>query len=327
MKINEYFRGKLIMDSGNSLNYISYFLETMPPFLSAKLYGSFLTSPDALKKGEIRQIDLILAVDNIEEFYRECVSKNPYMYRMIPSLFFSHATQDQLKMLGTSCYTSHINFMDNYYKMGVIEKDDLIADLKEWKTFFMAGRFQKEMMTLKRDCDIEEANIINKKNAVIAAFLLLNKDNPSLGEFYQTLCSLSYIGDERIRLHAEDPNKQVKLAQNSKNFFDTQYTAICSYYDVLDDGTIIYNYEDILRQVVSLPQDLRYRLYDVMKLYFGEEDQVIRLNIAKEIYDYLFQKTSKASRDQILKGVITTGPVNSVHYTLAKLKKGRMKGN
>ena len=313
------------MVDDQALMQISCFLETLPDFLSAKVYGSFVTNSEPLKKNEIRQIDLIIAVDNLKNFFLENVSKNPYMYHLMPTLFFKCASEEQLKMFGNSCYTSHIKYMDKYYKMGVIEKKDLIEDLVEWKTFFMAGRFQKEMLTLKADKEIEKANIINKKNAVVASILLMNKIYPTLMDLYRMLCSLSYIGDERKRWHAEDPLKEEKLAIRSKEFFDREYTSKCSLINISSSSHVLYDYVDVLNEIGSLPQELRYRLYDVMKLYIGEDDEILKEKIASEIYTFLYEKTTKASREQIIKGLVTTGPLNSFDYTVAKLKKGKMK--
>ena len=46
---------------------------------------------------------------------------------------------------------------------------------------------------------------------------------PTIIDFYETLCSLSYKGDSRKALKAEDPNKVKKLASGSKDYFDKIY--------------------------------------------------------------------------------------------------------
>ena len=49
------------------------------------------------------------------------------------------------------------------------------------------------------------------------------------------------------------------------------------------------------------------------------------VEIRKAITDYLTTIIKKSSMGQTKKGILTTGPKNSIGYALAKLKKGRKK--
>ena len=211
------------MQNLNIRERILEFIGTLPDTVSVKAYGSSIAYQSGYKENEKKQVDLIVIVDNIKEFYEENLKKNKYMYKFTPKLYFKHASAKGLKKAAGICYTTDINYGIDTYKMGVIEKSDVLDDLKNWKTFYIAGRFQKEMFTAVKDEEIEKANEQNKKNALTIALLLLDKESPTLNDLYEKICSLSYMGDSRKNFKAEDPNKIKKLASGSKEHFDKEY--------------------------------------------------------------------------------------------------------
>lgn len=50
------------------------------------------------------------------------------MYKLTPRIYFKLATVKGLKKHASICYTTHIDYGDDTYKMGVIEKEDVIDD-------------------------------------------------------------------------------------------------------------------------------------------------------------------------------------------------------
>ena len=124
-------------------------------------------------------------------------------------------------------------------KYGVVDKKDLIQDLTEWDSLYLAGRLHKPTLPILSTND-EELIVAQTKNlnAAIAAALLLssssslwknssvsssstNNVNPtsappslSWSSFYQTIASLSYTGDFRMQVGGEDPEKIRKLVDS-----------------------------------------------------------------------------------------------------------------
>lgn len=139
---------------------------------------------------------------------------------------------------GTANHNSNI-------KYGVVELSDLAADLRHWTCLYLAGRLQKPVvhvpihMNEDNDNDYEDDdNVVlklqNEHNlpAALAAGLLLQSNdddkitdepqpppNDSMArmqqqqqqELYARIASLSYQGDFRVAVGAEDPHKISRL--------------------------------------------------------------------------------------------------------------------
>ena len=301
---------------------ITKFVSTIPGVVSCKAYGSSIGYQSGYSKDEKKQVDLIVMVDNIKEFYKDNLKKNAYMYKLTPKIYFSLASEKTLRKAARICYTSDINYGGDIYKMGIIEKRDVLDDLLNWKTYYIAGRFQKEMYTVVRDEEVEEATEKNWKNAVTVSCIMIDKENPTIIDFYETLCSLSYKGDSRKALKAEDPNKVKKLASGSKDFFDKVYRDKTNLFKENKDGIVEINYNLVMKEVKNLPSDL----YKELKGYDNTKDLDNNLIKMREIInEYLTNIISSSSKGQTLKGILTTGPVNSISYAFEKLKKGRKK--
>ena len=178
------------------------------------------------------------------------------------------------------------------------------------------------MFTAKKDDQIEKANEINKRNALTIALLLLDKEKPKLIDLYEKICSLSYMGDSRKSFKAEDPNKIKKLASGSKEHFDKEYTSKTDLYTVDKNEFINIDNNKVLKMIDKLPIDLKMKILDEI----GDKKlSESTLEIRKAIEEYLTTIIKKSSMGQTKKGILTTGPKNSLGYALAKLKKGRKK--
>ena len=307
------------MQNVNIRERIVKFIDTLPKVVSVKAYGSSIAYQSGYKDNEKKQVDLIVVVDDIKKFYEENLKKNKYMYKLTPSIYFKHASSKGLKKAAGICYTTDINYGIDTYKMGVIEKRDVLDDLLNWKTFYIAGRFQKEMYTAKVDNEIEKANEINKKNALTIAILLLDKEKPKLMDLYEQICSLSYMGDSRKSFKAEDPNKIKKLASGSKDYFDKEYKDKTDLFTCDNEENISIDYKRTFEMIKYLPEGLKLKIAE--ETNNGEDIEKIRIAIK----DYLTKIIKGSSLGQTRKGILTTGPKNSITYAIEKLKKGRKK--
>ena len=310
------------MQELNIRERILEFIKTLPKVESVKAYGSSIAYQSGYKANEKKQVDLIVVVDDIKKFYEENLKKNGYMYKMTPKIYFKHASKERLKKAAGICYTTDIKYGIDTYKMGVIEKVDVLDDLLNWKTFYIAGRFQKEMFTAVEDKEIEKANELNKKNALTIALLLLDKDKPKLIDLYEQICSLSYMGDNRKNFKAEDPNKIKKLASGSKDHFNKEYKDKTNLFTTDKDENIKIDYKKVYSMIKYLPNELKEKIFD--SIGNSQEEEKIE-EIRKIIKGYLTEIIKGSSSGQTKKGILTTGPKNSISYALSKLKKGRKK--
>ena len=82
----------------------------------------------------------------------------------------------------------------------------LLKDLNDWTTLYAAGRLMKPVRSIKNGSnEIKNALLLNRLHAVRTSLLLMPIEFNEV-ELYQTIASLSYIGDPRM-LIGENPRK------------------------------------------------------------------------------------------------------------------------
>ena len=301
---------------------IKEFVGLLPKTVSVVAYGSGVVHQDGEQKNDKKQIDLIVIVDKIKDFYKESLKQNKKMYPAIPKLYFRLASAKRLKKAAGICYTSGIKYGEDTFKVGVIEKSTVLSDLENWDTFYLAGRFHKERCIIEEDKDIEKANERNKDNATLVALILLNKENPTLLDLYEQICSLSYIGDSRKKFKAEDPNKVRNIVIGSKKFLDREYRDRLPLFTISKDEHITIKTKEALKAIPQLPERLKDKIDS--RVHGNYEPENIE-DIRTSIVEFLTEVNKKSSLGQTVKGVFTTGPREAVGYALRKLKKGRNK--
>lgn len=110
-------------------------------------------------------------------------------------------------------------------KYGVVNIETLCRDLSEWDTLYLAGRLQKPVKILRDDPRVRLAYQINLLSAVRVALLLL-PTHFTEHQLYSTITGISYLGDPRMRLYAENPNKVQNIVDNQLGNFRRLYTPL-----------------------------------------------------------------------------------------------------
>ena len=181
-----------------------------------------------ISKGEEKVVDVILVVRNALDFHRANRQCNPHHYAASLGLRSSperaawwqrHALRENPWLCNPGVYfivTPHL-------KYGIVQYEDLCTDLQHWKFLYLAGRLHKPVVTFKNDKHIQLLQQQHNLPAALAAALLIqyNNDHPEnqntataaapLSSLYSVIASLSYQGDPRLTLAAEDPNKIAQL--------------------------------------------------------------------------------------------------------------------
>ena len=125
-----------------------------------------------------------------------------------------------------------------HYKYGVVSLDTLCDDLTEWRSLFVAGRMQKPVAALAKDDDarsaarpaaraVAAAETANLRAALAAALLTL-PETFSAEALRAALCGLSYRGDARGWLGAEDRHKVARIAAGSAAAMDALYAPVAA---------------------------------------------------------------------------------------------------
>lgn len=261
---------------------------------------------------------------------------------------------------------SYPNIIQRQIKYGVVSTQDLIHDLVHWDYLYLAGRMHKPIVSVElassddsglKDTsaarnysvrrEVEEAQRTNLLSAVSAS-LLLQVSTSSVqiiptDQLYNTIASLSYTGDFRMRTGAEDPNKIKKLVETpgmierwdelySETLGNMQKLGILSV--VADDNPLQDHGMSRCLEISITDRSIRkqlakylpLRLQKYSDIIVGSDDRIESMqNGGAVLRQELANIVSPAAKSQSLKGFITAGVGRSCKYALAKFAKGRLR--
>ena len=298
------------MNNDNIFDFIS----TLPEVVDIIGYGSGVKNQEGYTDDIKRQIDLILTVNDIYEFHKLNFKKYPNIYSNIGIKLIKHVNN-----IGTDInYVSNIDYKNNTYKIGVINKNDLSKDLIKWDNMYMAGRCQKPISTLKVRDKVKNEIIYNRLNALKIALLLNNNKTITEQELYETICSLSYIGDIRMTMHCENPDKIKNIVNGSKIEFREIYNEVNDNLFDIKNNLISTNTDKILTSILDIPDSLLKYLHKHMDLNNINIDE-----LNNNIINYLKITNFKSSIAQPIKSIIINGTEKSLNYLKEKRKKGK----
>ena len=298
------------MNNDNIFDFIS----TLPEVVDIIGYGSGVKNQEGYTDDIKRQIDLILTVNDIYEFHKLNFKKYPNIYSNIGIKLIKHVNN-----IGTDInYVSNIDYKNNTYKIGVINKNDLSKDLIIWDNMYMAGRCQKPISTLKIRDKVKNEIIYNRLNALKIALLLNHNKTITEQELYETICSLSYIGDIRMTMHCENPDKIKNIVNGSKIEFREIYNEVNDNLFDIKNNIISTNTDKILNSILDIPDSLLKYLHKHMDLNNINIDE-----LNNNIINYLKITNFKSSIAQPIKSIIINGTEKSLNYLKEKRKKGK----
>lgn len=316
-------------------------------------------------------IDIILAVDEPHVWHEFNLQRHSDHYSLMARLGGPRFISWVQVKFGARLYfhpfvNMNINNVQRQLKYGVVSSDDLIRDLLHWDYLYLAGRMHKPIVSIElppnsrcslgdenhevismermssRTNEIDDAQHKNLLSAVSASLLLhsssYNEEHSSsisTGKLYNTIAGLSYSGDVRMQIGAEDPNKVNKLVETpgmmahwDEKYLDTisnlQSVGLLSV--VVNNSCTSTNLETNLSDMAirkQLVQNLPLRLRNRSDLIVGSTDKpesllqgslALRKELAKIV--------APAARSQSIKGFFTAGVVKSWRYAMAKFSKG-----
>ena len=301
------------MTSVENFNKIESFSAVHPAANAVYGYGSSVFK-QTNHEGYKSLIDVIFVVPNLKEWHKENLRLNPKDYSFSGKCHIALSTNSFLKGPNGITYYSGIQFGEDRYKYGVIEKKDFIRNLKAWDTFFIAGRFQKPTLEIKSDDEIREALSDNLKNAFLIGSILSDEET-DIFDLCNNIVKLSYIGDQRMHF-AEDPDKVRNIVYGSISELVKLYLNYIPEYISIDaKGRIKIDKQELRYHVKEIPIEILYYLtkhnYDIT----NETD--LQIGIVR----FFQHKNAIESRNQIIEGLKTNGIIRSVPYTLHKIEK------
>ncbi|ONH64754.1 Phosphatidate cytidylyltransferase, mitochondrial [Cyberlindnera fabianii] len=273
------------IDQTNTNELRSILWQFDAPIRYAFAYGSGVFSqgystPDT-------QTDLIFAVTYPQHWHSINMKYNKDHYSSLR--YFGSGVVSKFQEVGAGVYFNpYVEIDGKLVKYGVVSVDTLVNDLAKWNTFYLAGRLQKPVKILRDDTKIRFWNQQNLKAAASLAYMNLPEDQPfDEFQFYKNITELSYKGDVRYTLGAENPKKIENIVEKNFEYFQKYYSPIMN--------------EVIGEKKFFLPPG------------FTKE------NANAKLQDTIF----RSSTSQMAKGLFTAGVSKSVKYAWAKKVKAR----
>ncbi len=291
---------------------IEKFSSKRPEAVGVFGYGSGVFKQVRSDEGDV-QTDVIFAVDDIRTWHMINMENNPGDYSFIGKIHLSRKNVAKIKGRNNITYFSSIQDQGFRFKYGVIEIQDFLASLSTWNNLFIAGRFQKPILNIQSEDFIDDVIQYNRKCALFVACLFSDKVT-TMVDIYDTLCSLSYLGDARMRF-AENPNKVQNIVNGSLESFKEIYPLEQDFIVRLDNKRVFIKHDVLLERIRELPEAL-IEFLEAMETDFDDLDMV-RINT----FSYFLTRNKIESRSQIFEGVKTNGLVRSVPYVLSKVRK------
>ena len=290
---------------------IKLFIEKRPEVVAAFGYGSGIFKQNGYNKKDNPQIDLILVVNDLKKWHLDNMKLNKKDYSIIGSNFFKNKDINKLKGNTGITYLSNIKFNNATFKYGTIEYKDLLDYLYSWESFYVPGRFQKTLYFIKEDEKLTNAIKYNREMALMLASFLTNKKECNKKDILIKLCSLSYIGDTRMKF-AENPKKIVNIVEGSYDEFNKIYDFNTKYLKE-DNDLITIDLDYIKKNLKKLPTSL-YK-------YIKEDIDKTNDDIISKITNYFVNLNKEESTKQTLKGISTNGLLRSINYASKKIGK------
>ena len=307
------------METKELLEYFVNSRDNRGKIIAAFGYGSGVFKQKGYKLQDHPMIDTIFVVDNPHLWHQENIKNNPNDYSRFGKITLKYFDVNSIKKATGVTYQSDIQFMDHTFKYGIIGKQKFIDSMwGDWNNFFIQGRFQKPIYTIYSTEEIDDAIRENRDLALFVALLTLKQERPTLIDLYHQICNLSYQGDVRM-LFAENPNKVNNIVQGSFNQFLDMYGMENQYFYTKPNGEIVINKDLIYGTLSLLPNNL----YEYL------QKNGYPVNNPHLIATLLEEKMAKINRRdsiiQPLTGLLTVGPIKSLSYLGAKMKKKTMK--
>lgn len=239
-------------------------------------------APAAIKnmqQGSGKMIDFIFGVSYSQHWHSLNLGQHRDHYSGLGSLGSYVVSQVQDRFGAGVYFNTHITVNGTLIKYGVVNLDTLCRDLTTWDTLYLAGRLHKPVKILRDHPKVRLANQMNLLSALRVALLLLPEQFSEF-ELYNTIAGISYMGDLRMVLPAEDPGKVRNIVSGQLAHFRRLYAPLitnlpnvnfkdprCNQRDWIDDPdailTMAQDMDPVKRgnMVRRLPESFREKLY------------------------------------------------------------------
>ena len=300
------------------LMLIRDFLSIHPEILAAYGYGSgVIPQANNDNPNDKKEIDIIVIVEDLLNWIHKNIKSNPQEFSFTSKNFFLKSDLNTLENGAPIIYLSGIKFKDEYFKTGIISKNQLLSSCFNRTSSFVPFRLEKPCVEiLCIDESINKAILYDRQVTLITCLLMLNNNEHKIYDLITKICSISYLGDFRVKIKCENPNKIKNCVDKQLKFFIEDYKMVNNNYFYQYGEKIEINYENIKNDIDILPQPIK----SILNKYDIEAKNLPY--ISNELTNYFKKEAQKEDIKQAIKGIHTVGPVKAITYGLRKFKKG-----
>jgi translocator assembly and maintenance protein 41 len=201
------------------------FTQTSAPSGAGRAHPAPPQAIQNVQQGGGKMIDFIFGVSHSQHWHSLNLSQHRDHYSAIGSLGSYAVTQLQDKWGAGVWFHPYVTVNGTLIKYGVVNIDTLCRDLSQWDTLYLAGRLQKPVKILRDHPSVRLANQVNLLSALRVALLLLPEEFTEF-QLYSTIAGISYMGDLRMSLPAEDPRKINNIVSGQMDYFRRLYAPL-----------------------------------------------------------------------------------------------------
>lgn len=267
----------------------------------------------------------------------------PQLQRRAPGAFFHTFVEhpSYAEKIASGLPESEIG--SRFWKYGVIGVEQLEEDLTTWNHLFVAGRLQKPILKLDseyathRSVDLEEARGANLRSAIAAALVMMPQNFSEL-DLYYVISSISYAGDIRLLLRAENPQKLTNMIYNSTNAVNRFREHFRQSLEEFEAADLIHRARkpSAFGSPVDVPifkfEQNPAKKPEIARSYFPVKmrDEIYAHSksaedLATNTHKYVFNTVRRSSSKQFMNNLLMNNPLKSSKYAFAKLAKGLLK--
>ena len=294
-------------------------------------YGSGVFRQEGHKDIKDNMTDFIFAVKDTEQWHRENLAIHPNHYSSLARRMGPAAIKRCQEEWGARLYfNTLVPWGKGMIKYGVINRKDLLVDLVEWETLYVAGRLHKPVNIIEQedtDNELQDGLKMNLTNAMHTALLLL-PEKFTEEQLFLTIAGLSYTGDFRMVV-GEDRNKVSNIVRpqidRCRELYMNTLKINAPYLHVggglFEQDMSIDRRMEHLRRVPSGVLNKVFGMDSKVKVDIEIVRKKAHPDFSNEISKAVGNVVTSVDKSQAAKGVLTAGVRKAVVYSLAKVKK------
>lgn len=307
-------------------------------------YGSGVFEQDGYNGKSQPQVDMIHVVENTGKFHTKNVHRFNQHYSGLKYGGVKLIEFFQNLGLVSIYFNPYITMKQTTIKYGIISEALILKDLIEWRTLYLAGRLQKPVKFITNssgDQDSASAKLLkfvnefNLRNAVKICLLMSTSKVITEQTLYELITLISYLGDSRMIIGGENPNKIKNIVNKQFGNFQKLYAPILKQFEIdnlisrKDDVILIPHFSNDQKKslIGNLPKHFRTQLLALYTHNQHTNDPVG--GIVRESDPYIRELLIRALKKVVLapsifvslKGLFTAGIYKSVRYMIDKRLK------